>query len=160
MKNLDNHLEEFENDPGRKIKRTTKKIIIWFVVLSALFYGINLVFSPFKSAKDVIEKTIDADNVIYNYEYFKKEYHDWLAINKKIENHTKQLEDYVKLLPENRKEWDRFDKEEFSRLQNIIIGLNDQKQDLESNYNAKSQMANRNIFKSNDLPESLGEINY
>lgn len=47
------------------------------------------------------------------------------------------------------------DKEEDSRLSSIADGLRYQREDIEAKYNARSQMLNRKIFKSSDLPYQL-----
>jgi cell shape-determining protein MreC len=103
----------------------------------------------------VVDKTLNADNAIYNYEWFKRQYSDYIALKNKVDLSAKQLKDYQSKLPADRTKWAREDKDEDSRLSTILLGQKQQLMDLISEYNAKSQMANRTIFKTGDLPQQL-----
>lgn len=131
--------------------------------VKALFIGIGVVallsvggfaMTVINTSQEVTQKTLDADNVIYNYEWFKRQYNDYIAIEKKIHESERSLQRFEELAGE-RDKWSREDKQEWSRLAGIVDGLKYQKEDIVSEYNAKSEMANRNIFKTNDLPEQL-----
>ena len=58
---------------------------------------------------------------------------------------------------EDRKIVARFDREEYSRQRAILIGLRQQRADLVSEYNARSRMVNRVLFKGNDTPERIAQ---
>ena len=49
---------------------TLWKALLWTAGLSILFGGIGLFTGVFSSAKGVLSRTIDPDNIIYNYEWF------------------------------------------------------------------------------------------
>jgi len=52
-------------------------VLIWLLLM--------FVFVPLVNAARVYEKTLNADNVIFNYEWFKLQYHDYLSLKAKIE---------------------------------------------------------------------------
>lgn len=134
------------------------KIILASVAIIALFtlvFGTLRVFTAGVNAPvEIIEKTIDADNIIYNYEWFKQQNEDFTALKNKIAIAI-QAENQFKNDAGPRKDWTFEDKTEAARLNSIVIGLNNQLEDLVANYNARSKMANRNIFKDGELPSQL-----
>lgn len=134
-----------------------KEILVGCGVLVALSaiclcgWIISVTISP---AKGIVEKTLSPDNIILNYEYFKKQFRDIEAIGKKIEHqtkHKKSFEDSAGM----RKNWTFEDKNEHARLSSIIAGLQDQRSDMISDYNSKANMANRKIFMGKDCPSYI-----
>ena len=154
----DHFKEESLKEIKQEIKWSFKKIFWWvlgcILLLGAIFWALDIVLTPAQTAKDVIQKTLDADNVLENYEWYKSQYNDCEAINIKIRQADKSVERFEKNAGP-RDNWDYMDKDEHSRLTSIADGLRYQREDLESKYNARSQMLNRNIFKSSDLPYML-----
>lgn len=128
-------------------------IVGLFVVVGS---SLGFIANPFKQAARVINKTIDADNVIYNYEWFKRQHESIGAIDGKIAESDTAVRSYEESLGD-RKDWDREDKIEHSRLESVLLGLRQQREDMVAEYNARSRMANRNIFKAGDieLPERI-----
>ena len=132
------------------------KLMLLFIGISVVCTVVGVVSYPFIQARRVYEKTLDADNVIYNYEWFKQRYEDIDAIDSKIVQAKAAVEQF-KVDAGERKDWDRMDKEEFSRLSSVELGLNQQRADIAAEYNARSRMANRKIFKMGDteLPQHI-----
>ena len=131
--------------------------IIGFVVIFSIVIGtIGFVANPFKQGAAIINKTIDADNVIMNYEWFKQRHEDIGAIDSKIKGAQNAVDQFKEDAGE-RKDWHREDREEHSRLASVALGLTQQRADLAAEYNARSRMVNRSIFKTGDseLPESI-----
>lgn len=120
--------------------------------VAVIGFGVN----PLRQAARVVEKTIDADNVIYNYEWFKQRHEDIQAIDRKIVD-AKAAADTFKEEAGPRDKWHREDREEHSRLSSVHLGLTQQRADIVADYNARSRMANRSIFKAGDveLPERI-----
>jgi len=136
-------------------------MLMWKVIGFVLFFSIiigaiGFIMNPFQQAAKVINKTIDADNMIYNYEWFKQRYEDIEAIDSKISLAEAEAEQF-KEDAGDRSTWHREDRTEFSRLNSIAMGLKQQREDLVSQYNARSRMVNRSIFKAGDslLPEQI-----
>jgi len=150
----ESHEQEFLNNPKRMVRR----FILWVIGLSLLigagFWVIDLVTTPAQTAKDVIKKTLDANNVIQNYEWFKQQYNDYQAINTKINDADSAVVRFKREAGE-RSKWTMEDKNESSRLQSISDGLRFQRADIAGKYNAQSKMLNRELFKTSDLPAEL-----
>ena len=118
-----------------------------FRIISLPFWKLD---KQIEMNRDIIEKTYDADNAIYNYEWFKQRYEDIGAIEKKIENAKSDLVNFEERAG-SMKDW-RFEQDtEHSRLTSIVTGLKNQYEDLVAQYNARAKMVNRNIFQD-DLP--------
>ena len=104
------------------------------------------VTSQIDSAGDVIEKTYDADNAIYNYEWFKQRYEDIQATETKISNTKANMRDYRDLYG-NASEWDWQTKQGYNSLNTVYLGQQNYYEEIVADYNARSKMANREIFK-------------
>lgn len=141
-----------------------KVILIWLLVIVILVFGgiaIKVLFFPVHIADKSVDlaygttnKTMTAENAIYNYEWFKMQEESIESLYKKEDTAKKQLEEYIKLLPEDKGKWTRDDKNEVSRLQSIVSGIENMTNDAIAEYNAKSNMVNRVIFKDN-LPSNI-----
>ena len=95
------------------------------------------------------KKTLNSTNAIYNYEYFKEQDEAIKSLKNKAKIAKKDIDTF-------KKEYDKksqFDKEELSRLRTIFTGIKYQLSDSIADYNAKSKMVNRNIFKNGLLPK-------
>jgi 5-bromo-4-chloroindolyl phosphate hydrolysis protein len=153
--NLDDRINQFEENPTKTGKRWILKAVIFLFLITAVIWVVDLVLIPAKSAKEIINKTLDADHVLQNYEWFKQQNQDYEAINKKIAEADTSYQTFKRELPKERAQWTFEDKNELSRLSSILDGLKYQKNDIVSVYNARSTMMNRDLFKTNDLPDKL-----
>lgn len=124
--------------------------LMFVIILGVIGFNMN----PFRQAGRIINKTIDADNVLYNYEYFKQQWRSVEAIDQKIASQqggVLRFEDSAG----PRSDWSRDDKIEHARLSSIVIGLEQQRADMVAQYNARAAMANRSIFLGNDCPQHI-----
>ncbi|QIG68155.1 hypothetical protein EVB55_220 [Rhizobium phage RHph_Y68] len=126
-------------------------LLLFFVLLLAggMMFT-KLVLSPVA----MVTKTFDADNVIYNYEWFKRQYNDIVAFNQKIDIAQSQISRFEESAGP-RTNWTFEDKQEANRLSSVVLGLRNQRESMIAEYNAKSSMVNRSIFKTGDLPERI-----
>lgn len=136
-------------------------VIIGIFVLVGAVYGIKylwltpkIITTQVDSASDIIEKTYDSDNAIYNYEWFKTQYEKIEANRNQIQNVIASLTEFKQTYGNNSSFWDYETKQEYNRLNTIKMGLQNQEENLVAEYNARSKMANREIFKDN-LPLSI-----
>ncbi len=107
-----------------------------------------------ETAHDVIDKTINADNAIYNYEWFKQQVQDIDALETKITIAEQAVISFEGAAGE-RSTWTFEDKTEDSRLRAIAVGLRSQYTTAIANYNARASMATRNIFEDGLIPNVL-----
>jgi hypothetical protein len=150
----ESHEEEFLQDPKRKIKKGIFWVLGLSLLLGAIMWTIDLVTTPLQTAKDVVKKTLNADNVIQNYEWYKLQYNDYIAIGTKIADADTAVKHFTRDAG-SRKDWTFEDKNEYSRLTSIADGLRYQRADIVAKYNARSKMLNRDLFKTSDLPAEL-----
>lgn len=141
------------------------KILVGVLLISVAIGVIKIAFFPahvfnksVDTAYQITDKTLDAENVLQNYEWFKQQYEDYNAIQKKIINAQLAVNDFEKNAG-SRDKWTFEDKTEDARLQTIVTGLKQQEEDIIAEYNAKSKMQNRALFKTRDLPYQLESIN-
>ena len=125
-------------------------------VLKAVLLPAKTVTTQIDSAGNIIDKTYDADNAIYNYEWFKTQYEDIQATERIIRN-TKTEMDAYKELYGNVSGWDWQTKQDYNSLQKKYLGQQNFYEDLVAEYNARSNMANREIFKDK-LPLHVDKV--
>lgn len=142
-------------------------VIIGLVVLMGVGFGIRILFFPVHTlekeielAYDAQDKILDADNAIYNYEWFKQRYEDIEATTKKLNNARTQHNDYLSYLPADRTLWDWEDKQEDSRQRSVVLGLQNHLEQLIADYNARAKMATRNIFEDSVLPDYIDALTF
>jgi len=124
--------------------------------LKTVMLGPKTVTTQIDSAGDVIEKTYDADNAIYNYEWFKQQYADIQAAEKMITN-TKVIRDDYKDMYGDPKEWDWQTKQDYNSINTKYMGQINNYETLVEDYNARASMANRNVFQDK-LPLHVDKI--
>ncbi len=129
-------------------------LVVVTPVVRAAFFPVHVANTVVTSAENIVDKTLNADNVLYNYEWFKQQYQDLNAIQAKIKLADASVVSFDKDSGP-RSTWTFEDRTEHSRLSSISLGLKQQAEDMKATYNARSKMANRNIFKTGDLPESI-----
>lgn len=125
-----------------------------------LFFPSHVISNTINTAHKVIDKTINADNAIYNYEWFKQKKNDIDAAEKNIQNTIQQIDSLKSDLPKERKDWAQSDKSEMNRLQTILSWQKNYYNSLISDYNARSSMANRAIFQDSLVPNVIQAIQF
>ena len=124
--------------------------LIIAIIVSVIGWGIRVASQP----GSMIEKTLNADNVINNYEWFHQAYEDIQATDIKISNAQATVDQFKKDAGE-RLGWDFSDKDEYGRLNSVLLGLKNYRQDIVAKYNARSKMVNRKIFKGKTAPTEI-----
>ena len=89
---------------------------------------------------------LNANNAIYNYEWFKQKYQDIEASKKQLVNARASYSSFTASAGV-RSAWTFEDKTEDSRLRAIVLGLENNLQSQIADYNARANMATRNIFE-------------
>jgi hypothetical protein len=143
-------------------------LIIIGIILLLIFggIGIKIAFFPVHKISKSIDmtyettnKVLDADKAIHNYEYFKVQKERIDAMYRQEQTSINEKTEYLETMPTDKTTWDMFDKNELSRLRSNITGIRHRLDDALADYNAKSQMVNRSIFKDN-LPVTLSRSFY
>ncbi len=148
---LDDWSDRFEARPARTSLRILLAVFGIFVVLSIVGGGWWLVTLPFRAASGVVGKTLEPDNIISNYEWFKQQYEDIGATDIKIVNAQANLDGFRQSAGD-RASWSFEDKNYESQLRQQVLGLTNQRQDMVATYNARAKMLNRSIFMAGSPP--------
>lgn len=127
-------------------------VIVGMVALASLGSAMNLITIPWlkfdskvQMNRDIVTKTYNADNAIYNYHWFQERAGAIKALDGKIKIADNAVETF-KLEAGNRDKWTFEDKNEYSRLQSVAQGLKSQREDFVKEYNAKAGEADREMF--------------
>jgi hypothetical protein len=110
--------------------------------IKAVLFPVNVAHTAVNSAGVVVEKTLNADNVLNNYEWF-------FDTNASITSRQGQIAGHVMLVKEE------VDAKERSRLNMELAAMRQSCRDMVTKYNANSEKANKSLFKSRGLPEVL-----
>lgn len=106
------------------------------------------------------EQVLNAENAIYNYEWFKQQKADIDASKKQLVNARVAFEAYKQSLPADRSEWTFEDKTEDARLRSVVLGLENNLEAKIGNYNARASMATRSIFEDHVLPSYIDALTF
>lgn len=123
-----------------------KYLLIGLLAIVGLSVGGSYLSAALKVANapaEIIKKTVDADNILHNYEWF-------YDFNAQYEARLAQIAQHNLLLG-----YADNSKEERQRLIIEVTGMQQSCRDLATQYNANSKKLNRTLFKSNDLPYEL-----
>jgi len=122
-------MENFKNEIT-----LTKKLFYWIIGISIVFSTIGFLIHKAKEATHI-------DNAVQNYEQFQEIYNTCVKLNTDLCN--------MEALSETDKMF-----EQFSKAQRILVIQTNLNRWVED-YNAKSKMWGRNLWKSNSLPRQL-----
>lgn len=100
-----------------------------------------------QSGKNIIDQTQTAENAIDNYEWFKTQKQKIDSMQRKIENQRTQIKTFKDTYGNDSAEWSRTTKQQYNRITNRLLGYQNQYESLVAEYNARSNMQNRNVFK-------------
>ena len=141
-------------------------VIMCIVGLIIAGIGIKLVFFPVHTAQQqldtaykTVDKVLDADNAIYNYEWFKQQHEDIQAKKTMLDNASIAVDNFEQTAGE-RSNWTFEDKNEYNRLNTIKLGIKNQLEQMIADYNARSKMATRNIFEDSVLPSYIDSLTF
>ena len=137
------------------ILKTVAVVIGIVVAISAVVAGgwalkagllpFTTVTTQIDSAGQIIDKTYDPTSAIHNYEWFKQRYEDINATERMISNTDVQMDAYKELYG-NASEWDWQTRQDYNSLQKKFLGQQNYYETIVAEYNARSKMANREIF--------------
>ncbi len=138
--------------------------IVGYFALWGIGIAMGLFTVPWHSAQNVvdtkhgvIDKVVNANNAIYNYEWFKQQSEDIKANQNKIGIADQAVTDF-EISAGSRTSWTFEDKTEDSRLRSVAQGLRSQQETLVADYNARAKEADRNIFLNGIVP-SFFDVN-
>lgn len=123
-------------------------------VLKAVLFPVHVAKTVLNTGTNIIDKTLDANNVIFNYENFKDMYNNSKAQVMNIVNTQKTMQGIKDTYGEP-KTWSKDIRSDFAFQQSNLDGFMMQYQSIVKQYNSDSSKLNRKIFKDNKLPSEL-----
>lgn len=133
--------------------------IIWLVfVLVLLALALGFAGRMLSRPAAIVDRVTDPDRVIANYEWFEEAYNDCLALDAKIATTAKQIDSQFEGLPDDRTEWSRQDRDAYAQWNTTLNGQRSQRQNIVAEYNAKSKLITRSLWKSPNLPYQLAIV--
>lgn len=139
-----------EKKPRRTALNIGLSVIAIVAVLGIAGAGINILMQPAR----VAQKTFEAGNIIANYEWFFQQNQDVQAFDIRLTAAVAAQAAFEESAGA-RDSWKFDDRQEWNRLNTIVLGLTGKRASMVADYNARTQMANRDIFRSGDLPDHL-----
>jgi hypothetical protein len=134
-------------------------IIAGGFVLRIVLFPVNTATKLIDTAYNAQNQVLNADNAIYNYEWFKQKHADIGASKKQLVNAQVSYESFIGSAGD-RKSWSFEDKNEDSRLRTVVLGLENNLQSQIADYNARASMATRNIFEDSVLPSYIDALTF
>lgn len=138
------------NETDKKWASIIAIVIVGFLLLNV----ISAVWMPFlpwmeqrEAGEETIEQTMDAEKAIEDYEWFRTQYREIEAQRNQVDNAYDARERFYGTYGEDPDEWSRTTKEDYSAIEKRITGNQNQLENLVADYNARSDMANREVFK-------------
>lgn len=118
------------------------RVLVALFAALILFGGVGWIYSLATQPARIVSKTLDADNVLNNYEWFHDANGNYLA-------RVSQIKQFKKL------SGDETDQQERSRLRIEMAAIQQSCRDLSRRYNANAAKMNRGIFRERSLPDQL-----
>lgn len=141
-----NDFRDEVNKATKEVNWTLGKVLLKVVIPIMVFaFVINLLSGVFNVAKQpmaVVQKTMNADNIIHKYEWF----HD---VSTQYDARVNQIVQFKSFLA------DETDVSEKQRLRMEMAAQQQSCRDLAAKYNANSEKMNVSIFKGWSLPDTL-----
>lgn len=130
--------------------------IIWLIFLLVLFGGaLGFIGRMLSRPAAIIDRVTQPDRVIQNYEWFEEAYNDCLALDNRIATTLKQIDSQFEGLPADRTQWSRQDRDAYNQWQITLNGQRSQRENIVAEYNTKSKLITRNLWKAPHLPYQL-----
>ncbi|ELZ03505.1 hypothetical protein C482_03734 [Natrialba chahannaoensis JCM 10990] len=152
-------MDNSEEDQMKQLLMIIGVVMVAVIIINIISY-VWMPFLPWHEERDagqeVIEQTYNAEHAVSEYEWFRQQYHDIESQRAHVENAYGELDRFYDIHGENPNEWSRTAEEDHSRIQQRITGNQNQLDTLVEDYNARSSMDNRELFKCH-LPYQVDE---
>lgn len=126
------------------------------MIIIALVMVVGLISWGMGVGKDIVDRTINADAIITNYEWYEQQYKDIQAIEGQIKDAQASV-DRFKADNGSAENWKFDQREEYARLNSIATGIQQARRKMIEDYNAKAWMITRTMWKSGNLPHHIDQ---
>lgn len=137
--------DRFTHRPGRTIFVIGVVVILIVIGLSVIGGTLGWVLNLASQPGRVVQQTFRAENMIYNYEWFRQQYADIQAMDPKLRNAIDARAAF-ETSAGPRTAWVLSDRQQWDQLNRIVLGLQNQRATMVAEYNGRASQANRSIF--------------
>lgn len=130
-------------------------MIALMVILVGMMFGCDNLSDANRTATQIQRKTMNGDNAIANYEYFKQQFEDIQAFREREKRQADDLQKFKSLMGDVQyPKWNSDDKTTYQFKSTVLEGTRSALDRMVAEYNARSKMVNRVLFKDN-LPVNI-----
>lgn len=129
------------------------------IITKIVLFPVNTLEKEIQISYDAQDKVLNADNAIYNYEWFKQKKQDIEASKKQLNNAHAAVVAF-EANAGARSTWTFEDKTEDARLRSVELGIQNNLESQIADYNARASMATRNIFADHVLPDYIDALTF
>lgn len=134
-------------------------LAIFGLFVRAVFFPVNVAGKVMDTTAGVVDKTLNADNVLFNYEMFHDLYNGTLQLKANIEQVDKQIADLKAEYSKPTSQWDKEGRKRLSFLEDTRNGYLMQYNRNAADYNSNASKLNRKLFKDRSLPYQIELLN-
>jgi len=141
---------------------------IWLAVLGVVFifgvvgfvgkailFPVHVLDKTAETGYGIVDKTLNADNAIFNYEQFHDLYQGAKQQAMNITNCKNQINNLKETYGEDASQYPKYVRSDFAFQQQNLEGYLLQYQKIVSEFNSNSKKLNRELFKAKELPYQL-----
>ncbi len=135
-----------------------KNVVIIIAIVFILAIGVFVKWgcdTLVGSGKGVVEKTLNPDNVLFNYEYFHDQFQSYNKLQSMLKTTIDTKETLIETIGKDRTKWSDYDKFDYLKLEQQEVAIRNQISECITKYNAESSKINVKIFKDKNLPYRL-----
>jgi hypothetical protein len=142
--------DDFEYRPWRWFGYAVTALV-FLVALGIIAAWLGMFGSVATAPAGIVTRTVNPDNIIANYEWFRQQYRDIQSFGSRVEL-AKGARDGFMADAGPRASWSAEDKYRYAQLNDNLTGLQAQRARMIETYNARTSMLNRDIFRGKDVP--------
>lgn len=121
-------------------------LAVWSVI-THFWLGPYIFEKQRQSGKDIADSTYDAENAIQEYEWFRQQYYDIEAKRQQINNTKQEESQFHETYGDDPENWSRSAEKRHNRIHTRLTSQRNLHDQYIADYNARSEMANRVLFK-------------
>jgi hypothetical protein len=133
---------------------TARRLVFPMICVIIFILFLSLVHWLVSVPAGVASRVINPNAIVQNYEWFEDQYQDIRAANAQIDIARKSIAAF-EASAGPRVDWTFDMREELARLRSNLDALEFYRAKLIADYNAKSRMITRNLWKSDKLPYTI-----
>lgn len=142
------------SSPGK----ATWTIAKWLMIIMVVMIPLGLLTGVINFGGDVASEVFDPKKVVYTYEQFHRDYTSIQSFDVQYQTAKSTHDTFKETIGNDRAKYADADRQMLNMYVQSMVGLRNERNRLAAEYNAKSAMITRDIFKGTSLPRTLSMI--